>query len=595
MAYRLDPYDSSLVIDGWEQGIADSPHTGISDMRNCNIISVPNEASVNFATQSLTTPSFTSVVTSLNTGANTFTCSPNASLENGMAVKFSSVGSITGISTNTPYWVGSASGTNFQLYTDWSQTSLAVLGGTSAGSPTFTPYLMSQPKYFTRSLSNDYMVDSAGLVWSNKTTTASGFWIYTGNTTLTNANGNGLVYYQASDLTGFIFVFRNSLIDYLPTTGVSPTWVYGWNPLDASTANTGTKLKTAAGTNNSHEAFVAPTNQVIFCDANWVGRFYENNPATPFVPTSAASFVYDQTELLPATDLAQCLTYLGTNILVGGKNNIIYPWNGTATTFNYPVLLPEYDIKKMITVNTTTYILVGNRGRIYYTNGTNVNLFKKIPDHISGTVEPYFTWGGLCSTKNQIYFSASVTTNGGVAINQYGGVWAIDVDTKAIRLANKLSYATYAGKATALMPNFSSNPGGTGLYIGWDDGASGYGLDITISTPYTGSQATIDTDLIPIGTFTKPRDFTKIEYKLTKPMVSGESIIIQTRLIFNTTDTGFTTTLTDSTAGNFSGSSDINFANAQWVQFKIILNSTATTPSYMRLKNIRIMGLTSGV
>lgn len=592
--FHFDSYDNSLVIDGFENGIADSPHTGLADMRNCNIISVPGEASVNFATSLISPPAITGSVTSANTGTDTLTYSSIANIEARMAIVFSAV-TVGGLSTNTVYWLGNTGTTTSKVYTDILLNNLVDL--TSTGTGTFTTYTVSIPKYFTFEAMlpgspHYWMVDSAGLVWTNTYVSGtSSFWTYSGNTTLTNTHGNGIVYYQASNSTGYVFVFRNGLIDYIPVTG-TPTWVYGWKPSDGTTGNTGTVLKTAAGANNPHEAFVAPDNRVYFTDSNWIGIFYETTPGTAFVPTNTATYTFSQNSLLPSTDLAQCLTFLGTSLLIGGVNNIIYPWDRFSTNFAYPILLPEYNIQKMITVNTTTFILVGNRGRIYYTNGTNAQLYKKIPDHISGTLEPYFTWGGLTSQKNQLYFSVKAVTNAQVAIPQYGGIWAIDLDTKAIRLTNKLSYGTYAGYATALIPNFSTAPAGTGLIIGWDNGSSGYGIDQTSSNPYINSEASIDSDLIPIGTFNQPRDFTKIEYRLTKPLVSGESITIKTRLIFNTQDTGYTTTLTDSTVNNYSNIGDINFKNAQWVQFQIVINSTTSSPSYVRLKHIRILGLT---
>src|SRR6185436_20752214 len=132
------------------------------------------------------------------------------------------------------------------------------------------------------------------------------------------------------------------------------------------------------------------------------------------------------------------------------------------------------------------------RGRIYITNGTNAQFYRKLPDHLSGVVEPYYVWGGACSNKNQLYFSAQVTDNSGSATSTMGGLWAIDLDNKAIRLSNQLSYGTYAGYSTAMIPNFSSTAAGTGLFMGWDSGASTYGIDTTLTTPYTGSQAYID-------------------------------------------------------------------------------------------------------
>lgn len=161
---------------------------------------------------------------------------------------------------------------------------------------------------------------------------------------------------------------------------------------------------------------------------------------------------------------------------------------------------------------------------------------------------------------------------------------------------NKLSYGTYAGYATSFIPIIpnqvynTTNPQGTGFYAGWQSNntSNPYGLDTTSALPYTNSEAVIETDLIPIGTWQKPRQGSQVEYKLSKPLVSGESVVIKYRLDFSQS---WTTLLTDSTAGNFSNSAFCNFDNAQWLQFQAVLNSTNSSPSYTRLREIRITGL----
>jgi len=595
MAYHFDKSDDSLVIDGWEKGIADNPFNGIADMRNANIISVPGEASVNFKTSSVTPPASSGTMTTSSASGDTVSLSNNF-LETGQVIYFSSLSDATkGIALNTFYWIEIVAGGVYKLRSNYSGSSLVDITADSL-TGNWATVNMGRPKHFAYASLNVpayWMVDHLGQVWSNsRVTLSSGYWTFTGNKVNTYSHGNGLVYYAASDGTNYIFLFSDRAIDYTRAdSSAQVSWNYQWDPSAGTIGvwnNVPSPVLKAVG-NVSHEAFVAPTNQVIYCDTNWVGRFYEKNPATAFVPTTLATYVFDQTNLLPTTDTAQCLTYLGTNILVGGSFNVIYPWNGFSTTFNYPLLLPEYNVTKMVTVNTNTYIFIGNRGRVYITNGTNVQLYKKVPDHISGTIEPYFSWGGATTLKNQIYFSCLVTTNGGSTISQYGGLWAVDTDSNALRLTNKLSYGTYAGYASAMIANLGSNPAGAGLYIGWDNGSSGYGVDTTSSNPYTGSETTIDSDLIPIGTFQQPKEFTKIEYKLTRPLVSGESIVIKTRLVFDTQNTGYTTALTDSTVGSYSGIGDVNFKNAQWVQFQIVLNSTNSSPSYVRLKEIRIL------
>lgn len=599
MAYTQDK-SGTIIVNGFQNGIADSPFDGISDMRNVNLISIPGEASVNFSTSSNVDANATGSVVSANAGADTISIS-GANIQQGQAVTFSGGSLPGGIVVGTVYWAVPTGGGVYNLYTNYAGTSLLDI--TSNGTGTYTTVTMSAPKYFTH-LATPYvdtyfMVDSSGKVWNYGLSSPSN-WRYTGNTvTGTNgsAHGNGLCTYVPSDsgstAIGYVFVFRDFQIDYATITSNSTlTWTYGWKPSTGATGQNNYLKNASTGANNSliHEAFTAPDNRVYYCDANWIGRWYQTSPTTGFDPTNTATYTFDQTPLLPFTDTAQCLTFLGTNILVGGKNNMIYPWDRYSTNPNQYIQIAESNIVKMVTINTTTYIFVGNRGRIYYTNGSQAQLYKKLPDHLSGTVEPYYVWGGATSSKNQLYFSASVTTNAGVAITTMGGLWAIDLDSKAQRLTNKLSYATYAGYATALISNFGTNPAGTGLYIGWDSGVSTYGIDTTIGTPYTGSQAYVDSDLIPIGTFLKPVQSSQVEYKLTAPMVAGESVSMYYRLQF--TD-AYTLIFTKTTAGTFSGNStesttSLNFGAAQWLQIRTVINSTVSSPSYTRLKEFRI-------
>ncbi len=609
MAFKFDTYDQALVIDGWQEGVAENPFNGISDLRNVNVVSIKGEASVGFSTTLFTNqPVATAVpISSADSATDRLTITSTPALVGGTAIYISGTNLPGGVVATLPYWIGVISSTVIQLYSDPGTNNLVDI--TSNGTPgdwTLSTVNINKPKYSTTDpTGNCYIVDALGQAWFTTPGKSFGF-SFMGNRVpdTGHTSGNGIQYYQASDGTGYLFVFHNSSIDYTPTASVtSTTWQYQWNftagTVGVYSATPTARLNTGSGANNSHESTWAQDNVIYYCDAAFLGSFFEKSGQV-FSPTTIATYTPALKALaLPAFETAQCLTELGIKLLVGGQYNKIYPWDRTSTSFTYPIWISENFIAKMITINTNTYIFAGNRGRIYLTNGSQAQLLKKIPDHISGTTEPDYTWGGVSNTKNQIYFGVLVRKNGTTTnIAQYGGIWALDVDTNVLRLTNQLSYGTYNGYPTVIQSivptgnTSNAGPSGTGLYIGWDSGASTYGIDKTSSNPYTGSQASIDTDLIPIGTYNKPRDFTKVEYLLTRPLVSGESITIKTRTIFNTQDVGYTTTLTDSTIGNYTNTGDINFKNAQWVQFQIVLNSTTTSPSFVRLKHIRILGLT---
>lgn len=594
--------NGEIVINGFEKGIGDSMMNGLGDMRNTQIISVPEEVSVSFGTSQISPIGGSGTVSSANSGTKVITYS--GTIASGDAVTFSAQSGLN-VVVGTVYWIVVTGGGTAQLYSDYS---LLTLVSVTNGTGTFSSVVMGRPKYFSYAISAGayFMLDNLGQVWSNMVTELAdnppNAWRYTGNSGGTgNTIGNGMGIYNPSNYVTngvvYLFVFRNSRIDYATiTTNTSIVWTYGWNPATGATGSTADTLKAPNVLGYSHETLVAPDNAFYYCDTNWIGRFFENTNKV-FNPTDTTTYTYDQTRLLPFTDSCQCLAFLGTSVMIGGMNNVIYPWDTTSPTFAFPLLLPEYNIQKMVTVNTNTFIFVGNRGRIYYTNGTNAQLYKKIPDFISNTIEPYFTWGGACSTKNQLYFSASVATNAGVALTSYGGVWAIDLDSKAIRMTNTLSYQTtvYNGYASALIPNFGTNPNGTGLFIGWDNGSSVFGIDTTVSAPYAGAtavaQGSIDSDLVPIGTFLKPTTNGRVEFKLSKALVAGESVQLFYRQQFSAAFVAVGPAISTANT-DFNGYSwayqNVNFQNSQWIQIRAVLISTATNPSYCRLYEMRL-------
>lgn len=628
MAYRLEKKD--IVISGWEQGIADDPYSGIADIRNANISSVPKEVSVNFSTVLNSFVSLSSVtISSVNTGTEILTITSSPTLVSGMAITISGTNLPNPLATSTIYWVTKLSNTTMQLSSSFSNYIAGTpIDLTTSGTPgdwTFTTINMATPKHMTtNNIGGYFLVDSSGRAWYTQSQSTN--WIYMGNRVpgSTYTAGNGIIYYQASDGTGYIFIIHNVSIDFSPSATGSVSWSYQWNPATGTTGAYSATPSSVLKSGNSgypHEAIVTPANQAVFVDLNWVDRFYQTDPTVPFVPTSLATYTWDQTQLLPTTDIAQCLVFLGQNILVGGRLNVIYPWDGFSTKFLNPIFLVENYVQKMVTVNTNTYIFAGNRGRIYVTNGTNANLFKKIPDHISGTLEPYFIWGGATFVRNRLYFGfyvVSNTTTPTTLTNLYKGIWSIDTDTEALVGTNQLSGGPNAYVTAIIGINGSSNvppisnASGGGFYAGWSDSLltpTISGVDTTSENPYSSAETYIIADIIPVGTYLKPATLSQIEWKTAVPL--GGNGTAETIALYYTTNMkrsvttndnfvfiGATTTTGSSAVGSNTGTTvgganvsdwyKVNFEKTQWIQLKAVMSSNATTPTYNRLTEIRI-------
>lgn len=632
MSYRIENKD--IVIDGWEKGIADSPYQGISDMRGTNIISIPGESSVNFST-TLNTPTYdtsqyaitgTGTVSSSDAGADTCTFTIASSQTSRMysyaAITFSA-STIGGVSTNTIYWVERISTGVMKLYTDSILSTLVDI--TSNGTGTFQVFNVGTIKHslYVKDTAvpngRTWCLDDNGVCWLLNTT--FNIWVHSGNITkpksgyVKTSNGNGMFYYRSpidnigsytTYAVGYLFIFRNSGIDYFNTyTGA---WHYNWR-IDTDGADDGWDmasgyLNSAYSINNSHAAIRGQGENIYWCDGSFVSSLVAVSPTTEFDPTIPATYTYTKQAVgIESNDIAQCLTMTGNQVLIGGQLNAVYVWDRLKFYYDYRIYLPETFVYKLLTLGSTVYIFPGNRGRIYQTNGSQASLYKKIPDHLSDTVEPYFTWGDVYSIKNQIYFGIKATTNGGTSIDNYGGVWAIDADTGALRMTQPLSYGTYANYVTCFIPSGTTT--GLSLYVAWgtttrynllqNGETNGYylgGIDAPSGDPFTTYIPYIDTDMIPVGTYLQNKTLEQIEFKLTKPMVSGEGIKIQYRTHITDSWTDVFETLysatSESNSNNMSGLGFVNFQNVQWIQLKVYLKSTSSSPSYTRLKEVRL-------
>ena len=594
MAWRTEKNNQSIdiVIDGFEKGIADNPYDGIADMRNINLLSIPKEAAVGFATSAITLPPAVNAIAFTCTDAtNIITVASTTGYYAGMAIIINTVSGGTGLSATSgqnTYYIDNITATTFKVYNDLTASVLVDI--TANGTGTLSTAQFGTPVDSVRGYGTTlsftsgqpvqqiYILDNAGLVWAlgnhyggSTVDTVLQFCGNTNHTTLTNTASVGITIFK-----DYLLVFLQDKIDYInlstklsSTPGPNGNWHIAWQTTTTSSAG--------------HKAIAATDDAVYFCNATTIGSILENAGST-FDPNTASTYTYNASALqLPTYDYAKSIAQLGTNLLIGGILNYVYPWDRISTSFNYPLIVAEPYIKNIVSTNANAYIFAGNRGRIYITNGANVQMFKKFPDQLSGTDNPYYAWGDAVYLRNQLYFGISATTNAAATISNFAGVWAIDLDNEYLYLSNSLSYGTYAGTVPVLVPMSLPNPNGNGLFIGWLNSTGG--IDVGSTSPYTNYEAYIDTDMIPVGTYYQPMTDQQIEYKLAKPLVSGESVRIAWR---GNLYVSFTTVFTDSTVGGISGVGQVNFQKQQWVQLRISLSSTASTPSYTRLREVRM-------
>ncbi len=589
MSYQIDKKTGEITIAGWEKGIGTSPHIGLGDIKGLNISSMPGEVMVNYDRVQQSQVVIALGHASLTAAtASTLTCTGLQPL-NGSWITISG-SSITNLTNSTSYYVKSNTAGTLVISTSYEGSTKSDMGVT--GSASFVTINMAKPIAWASSNlqsfpKEDYFVlDANGLVWYQRPTTFT-TWRLIDNTT--EAGAGGLFCYG-------IYVFictggTSNALKYKSIAALATSWT---NFQDLNFDSTG-------ASSPGHYSLVSHNGVVYIGDGSYVDTL-ATVPGQTFDPTSSGTYTWTSKALIiQLNDVVNVIAEIAsgnqTTLLIGGQQNVIYPWDGLATTFGALIYLPENNTTQMVSVNNVVYIFCGSKGNVYITNGSSVTAVITVPDYIANNTgtnqDPYFIWGGAMYLRGRVWFSVKAPNCGGIwsfvpTINYY-----IQQDTGAsLRLESQNSYGTYNGYApiifSALAPT-DQQALGPQYWSAWDNGSSVYGIDYSATTPFVGGSI-IETDLIPTGTILNKNAFKQLEYKLSAPLATGESIQLYYRM--NLTDSFLTcgtaiqeTTINASNGGTqpMSGYYPANFENTQWIQFRIVLTSTASSPSWCRL------------
>lgn len=423
--------------------------------------------------------------------------------------------------------------------------------------------------------------------------------------------------YTASTTTGTI---SNLLSGSTPTSGgTTPRIpVIFFTALTASaalptaiTANTVYYIEYSKGA-DTFQVFAALTGgAALDIQTGAVGTQYFNTYYPGAAGGSTAIVFTPLALILPTDEIATSITEIGNTVIVGGRKNVLYPWNQVDPTPADLIFLPENNTVKLITVNNMAYATVGNKGNIYVTNGSTASLALTVPDYCAGIagsknsyIEPFFVWGDIAYIRGRVYFSIQDQTS--AKTGNCGGIWSF-VPTQnffygqdtgmALRVEHRNSYGTYNGAASVLLPSFDQASKGAQFWSGWYSSITSplHGIDFSQQTTATssatlGTPAVIETDLIPTGTFLNKRTFHTIEYKLSAPLTDGETISIAWRQNGTDSFASAGTATTEGTTG-LSGYFNVNFQSGQWLQLRITLTpnsvTTDTNASFVRLTEVR--------
>jgi hypothetical protein len=273
---RYEKSTGDIVIDGFELGIARSPHNGIANLKNVNISTENKEVLLSYPRVQESQAAISGTFTYVNTST---VSSSTGTLRQGSWV---TVGAgITGLSAGN-YYVLEKSGTNYVLSTKFSVLDSDKVTGMSAGSALFNTNVFNMglqvatatEPYFDSSGNQQYryyVLDIGGLVWVHDTTPTSlpttPLWFLPDPTPVGSYASGVTTASGIAVLNGFLFVFAGNKILCKPTVKLddvySTTSFYGGN----TCGTLDNKLP--------HFAFTAES-ILYYTDGRYIGSIFPN-------------------------------------------------------------------------------------------------------------------------------------------------------------------------------------------------------------------------------------------------------------------------------------------------------------------------------
>ena len=437
--------------------------------------------------------------------------------------------------------------------------------------------LTGLPIAFTEDMSgNNYLLTDNGVLWRE---------------------ANGLLYVLQSGLTG-----ANDIIFYRDYIWVSYGSGSGVVGLYGPTSGASTFFPNwATGLTTRYKKFIVCQNDVLYLsNGTNIVSFTGFSPAVPFVtPTPISPVVtgwslpgvYANTSgTTTSSQFISIILEYGRNILIGTTTGNIYQWDRADTQLvDVPFKMSYGGIKQLITKENRLYITVGDKGNIYMGDGTNFQKFQKIkwrqrrPFNSTADFKP----NAIAISPTGSLLVGSSTLSDSTPSTSLHGVHEVSlVPNYATCFKHTISTGN-TGANNVLHIGFVYTSTTGVVYIGWSDGST-YGLDAVYSTGANYTTATVETPLYQIATRLDQLTFTKLEFKLATPMVTGQSLSIQFRK--NLTDSWDTArTFSYSTLGAVNiHQASASLTNIDQLQVKI----TLTSPVGVGLTNLELLAIT---
>lgn len=348
-----------------------------------------------------------------------------------------------------------------------------------------------------------------------------------------------------------------------------------------------------------YRAYVSKVDgNLYFANGRWVGRLATSNNINanfnPGLPITY-SVSYAATGTLQSQDTVVDMIDLRGQMIISG-NYDLYPWDYVSAQPSASTPVGE-QIYRSVNLLNNVYILAGQKGNIYVSNGASAQCLYKLPDFISGVIDPIWSWGDLIIHRAKLYLQAFAQSTSGS--NLLAGVFSFNVSATLITdVQTAGAFNMEAQNSTGLIPasgslangvlmdNEPSSNGQDSYYSAYSTGASTGAIDYNDTSLWQNNEPVIETDIIPIGTYLQKATFGNIEFKLDRPLATGDSLSIYWRPSLSASYVSIP--LIDTSANLLSSYAITSINQAQWAQFKVTYKCASSNSSFIPLREIRL-------
>jgi hypothetical protein len=335
---------------------------------------------------------------------------------------------------------------------------------------------------------------------------------------------------------------------------------------------------------------------LYFCNGQFIGRIAGNadpnvafNPSLPntYVVSFGVTSIPEQFQ-----DTVTDMVDLKSTLVVAGQKDV-YAWDYVSASTSSPSPVGE-NITGITNLLNNVYVFAGHKGNMYITNGYSAQFLYKLPDYLSGVIDPIWTWGGIMTKRSRLWFQALAQKTDGT--NVLAGVFSIVVSPSMIgesasglvmEAQNSYGLTSSTGATGAGLLIDNPTPNYDSYYSVWSNGATSGGIDYNDSSLWQNYEPVIETDLVYLGSVMQKKSLGQMEFLLDRPMATGDSIRMSWRS--SLTDSYSTpVTFTTATIPQLADYGVTNLDKKQWVQFKIEFKCSASGSSFLPIREMRV-------